>query len=307
MMTTSPSACIQLKEGTHIAKTVLMPGDPLRAKYIAEHYLENPVLFNDVRSMFGYTGTYKGKEVSVMGSGMGVPSMGLYVHELFNFFGVEAVIRVGSAGALQENVKVYKLLEVDLDKKIFTFTNEFPILVAGNPYVIVVEKGSLNLSAKNVTIVPTPKEPQAVKTINGTKDVGWWAGTFKRMDNNEMLKEKAYIIQSNGTFRCSAEKYSYMYIYPFRGYFSASEPLDSEIYKMKFIQTENGEETGEETDFPADEFYSDCDIDDATGIDTMSDVRSKMEEVYYDLQGRKLSGKPNKGIYIQNGKKIIIK
>lgn len=106
MMTTSPSACIQLKEGTHIAKTVLMPGDPLRARYIAEHYLENPVLFNDVRSMFGYTGTYKGKEVSVMGSGMGVPSMGLYVHELFNFFGVEAVIRVGSAGALQENVKV---------------------------------------------------------------------------------------------------------------------------------------------------------------------------------------------------------
>ena len=208
---------------------------------------------------------------------------------------------------LQENVKVYKLLEVDLDKKIFTFTNEFPILVAGNPYVIVVEKGSLNLSAKNVTIVPTPKEPQAVKTINGTKDVGWWAGTFKRMDNNEMLEEKAYIIQSNGTFRCSAEKYSYMYIYPFRGYFSASEPLDSEIYQMKFIQTENGVETGEETDFPADEFYSDCDIDDATGIDTMSDVRSKMEEVYYDLQGRKLSGKPNKGIYIQNGKKIIIK
>ena len=106
MMTESPSACISLKEGTHIAKVVLMPGDPLRAKYIAEHYLENPVLFNDVRNMLGYTGTYEGKEVSVMGSGMGVPSMGLYVHELFNFFGVEAVIRVGSAGALPDNVHV---------------------------------------------------------------------------------------------------------------------------------------------------------------------------------------------------------
>ena len=208
---------------------------------------------------------------------------------------------------LQENVKVYKLLEVDLDKKLFMFTNEFPILVAGNPYVIVVEKGSLNLSAKNITIASTPKEPQTVKIIDGTKNIGWWAGTFKRMNNNEMLEEKAYIIQSNGTFRCSAEKYSYMYIYPFRGYFSASEPLDSEIYKMKFIQTENGVETGEETDFPADEFDSDCNIEDATGIYTMSDVRSKMEEVYFDLQGRKLSGKPNKGIYIQNGKKIIIK
>ena len=106
MLNSSPSACMELKEGTHIAKCVLMPGDPLRAKYIAEHYLENPVLFNDVRNMLGYTGTYEGKEVSVMGSGMGVPSLGLYVYELYNFFGVESVIRVGSAGALQEDVHV---------------------------------------------------------------------------------------------------------------------------------------------------------------------------------------------------------
>ncbi|MBQ9064159.1 MAG: purine-nucleoside phosphorylase [Blautia sp.] len=106
MMNSSPSACMELKEGTHVAKCVLMPGDPLRAKYIAEHYLENPVLFNDVRNMLGYTGTYEGKEVSVMGSGMGVPSLTLYVHELFNFFGVESVIRVGSAGALQDDVHV---------------------------------------------------------------------------------------------------------------------------------------------------------------------------------------------------------
>lgn len=110
MMTSSPSACIELKPGTHIAKCVLMPGDPLRAKYIAEHYLENPVLFNDVRNMLGYTGTYEGKEVSVMGSGMGVPSLGLYVHELFHFFGVEAVIRVGSAGGLLDEVHVRDVL-----------------------------------------------------------------------------------------------------------------------------------------------------------------------------------------------------
>lgn len=106
MMTTSPSACIQIKEGTHVAKCVLMPGDPLRAKFIAETYLENPVLFNDVRNMFGYTGTYEGKEVSVMGSGMGVPSMVLYAHELFNFFDVESIIRVGSGGGLQDDVHV---------------------------------------------------------------------------------------------------------------------------------------------------------------------------------------------------------
>ncbi|MBQ8159195.1 MAG: purine-nucleoside phosphorylase [Clostridia bacterium] len=106
MMKLSPSACIELKEGTHVARCVLMPGDPLRAKYIAEHYLEKPVLFNDVRNMLGYTGLYQGQEVSVMGSGMGVPSLGLYVHELFSFFGVESVIRVGSAGGLQDDVHV---------------------------------------------------------------------------------------------------------------------------------------------------------------------------------------------------------
>lgn len=104
MMTTSPSACIQLKEGTHIARCVLMPGDPLRAKYIAETYLDNPVLFNDVRNMLGYTGSFHGKEVSVMGSGMGIPSMGIYAHELYNFFDVESIIRVGSAGALSDDV-----------------------------------------------------------------------------------------------------------------------------------------------------------------------------------------------------------
>ncbi len=103
-MKVSPSACIQLKEGTHIAPCVLMPGDPLRAKFIAETYLDHPVLFNDVRNMLGYTGTFQGKEVSVMGSGMGVPSLVLYAHELYNFFGVETIIRVGSAGALQEHV-----------------------------------------------------------------------------------------------------------------------------------------------------------------------------------------------------------
>ena len=82
-----------------IAKTVLMPGDPLRAKYIAETYLENPVQFNTVRNMFGYTGTYKGKKISVMGSGMGMPSIGIYSYELYKFYDVENIIRIGSAGA----------------------------------------------------------------------------------------------------------------------------------------------------------------------------------------------------------------
>jgi len=83
-----------------------MPGDPLRAKFIAENYLEEPVQFNAVRNMFGYTGTYKGKKVSVLGSGMGIPSIGIYSYELIHFYGVKNLVRIGSCGSLQENVKI---------------------------------------------------------------------------------------------------------------------------------------------------------------------------------------------------------
>lgn len=88
------------------AKTVLMPGDPLRAKYIAENFLTDAVLVNNVRGVQGYTGTYDGTRVSVMASGMGMPSMGIYSYELFNFFGVENIMRIGSAGAMSTDVKV---------------------------------------------------------------------------------------------------------------------------------------------------------------------------------------------------------
>ena len=87
-----------------IATTVLMPGDPLRAKYIADHYLEGARCFNTVRNMLGYTGTYHGKEVSVMGGGMGMPSVGIYSYELYHFYDVESIIRIGSAGALQDEL-----------------------------------------------------------------------------------------------------------------------------------------------------------------------------------------------------------
>lgn len=102
----SISASIALNEGTSIAKVVLMPGDPLRAKRIAEKYLENPVCFNNVRNMLGYTGTYNGREVSVMGHGMGIPSIGIYSTELYEQFDVDAIIRIGSTGSLQPDVKL---------------------------------------------------------------------------------------------------------------------------------------------------------------------------------------------------------
>jgi len=95
-----------------IAKTVLLPGDPLRAKFIAENYLINPVQFNSVRGMLGFTGTYNGKQVSVMGSGMGIPSIGIYSYELFTVYDADNLIRIGSAGGYSENLKLYDVVLV---------------------------------------------------------------------------------------------------------------------------------------------------------------------------------------------------
>lgn len=89
-----------------IAETVIMSGDPLRAKFMAEHFLDNAVCFNTVRNMLGYTGTYKGKRVSVMGHGMGMPSIGIYTYELYNFYGVKQIIRVGTAGCIQPDINI---------------------------------------------------------------------------------------------------------------------------------------------------------------------------------------------------------
>lgn len=103
-MSRIPTPHIAATERDAFAKTVLMPGDPLRAKYIAENFLENAVLVNNTRGVQGYTGFYKGKRVSVMASGMGMPSIGIYSYELFNFYDVETIIRVGSAGAISPDL-----------------------------------------------------------------------------------------------------------------------------------------------------------------------------------------------------------
>lgn len=102
------------------AKTVLMPGDPLRAKFIADNFLTNPVLVNNVRGVQGYTGEYHGKRVSVMASGMGIPSIGIYSYELFNFYDVENIIRIGSAGMLNQKLK---LRDIVLGMSCYTDSN----------------------------------------------------------------------------------------------------------------------------------------------------------------------------------------
>lgn len=98
---------------SEIAKTVLMPGDPLRAKLIADNYLENVKLVSSVRNIYAYTGTYKGKEITVMASGMGIPSMGIYSYELFKFYDVENIIRLGSCGGYTKDLKMFDLVLVD--------------------------------------------------------------------------------------------------------------------------------------------------------------------------------------------------
>ena len=104
-MANIPTPHIGAREG-EIAEKVIMAGDPLRAKFMAETFLENPVQYNSVRGMLGYTGTYKGKRVSVQGHGMGIPSIGIYSYELYNFYGVKSIIRTGSAGAYQPDLKL---------------------------------------------------------------------------------------------------------------------------------------------------------------------------------------------------------
>ncbi len=105
-----PTPHIEAKNQNEIAKTVLMPGDPLRAKFIADTFLEDVVQFNEVRNMLGYTGTYKGRKISVMASGMGMPSIGIYSYELYEFYGVENIIRIGSCGGYTEKVKLYDVI-----------------------------------------------------------------------------------------------------------------------------------------------------------------------------------------------------
>lgn len=110
MLMTIPTPHISANNKDLIAETILLPGDPLRAKFIADNFLEDVVQFNAVRNMFGFTGTYNGKRISVMGTGMGMPSIGIYSYELINFYGVKNLIRVGSCGALQPELKLYDIV-----------------------------------------------------------------------------------------------------------------------------------------------------------------------------------------------------
>jgi hypothetical protein len=209
--------------------------------------------------------------------------------------------------AMRDDVKVYSLHEIDVEKKELIFTNDYPIMKAGWAYLIVISKGSVTFSAKNTLVKEVPMEPEVVRTTDGSKELGYWCSTFKKLDNERLVEENGYIMQSNGTFRHIDKIYSTKpYISPFLSYFSALEPIGTS-YKMKFVRIENGVEIGYVTDFPAEEFYSECDIDEATGIVDIPGFKvqvSGTDGATYNLNGQQVSD-DYKGIVIKNGKKII--
>lgn len=142
-----------------IAKTVIMPGDPLRAKYIAENFLQNPRLVNSVRGMYAYTGKYNGKELTVMAHGMGIPSVGIYCYELYKFYGVENIIRIGSCGSYLPELKLFDIILADSvfseSNFALTFNNEDCHLVNSNDVLndIILKTASkqkVNITKGNV-------------------------------------------------------------------------------------------------------------------------------------------------------------
>lgn len=142
-----------------IAKTVIMPGDPLRAKYIAENFLQNAKLVNQVRGMYAYTGTYQGTEISVMASGMGMPSMGIYSYELYKFYGVENIIRIGSCGAYKPNLKLFDII---LSEKVFSEGN-FALTLNNEDCHVVAASEDLNHK-----IIETAKETNISIVVGNT-------------------------------------------------------------------------------------------------------------------------------------------
>lgn len=204
----------------------------------------------------------------------------------------------------QQDVQVYRLHEIDLEKKEFIFTNEFPFLKGGVPYVLVIGRGSVVFSAANVLVQPVPMEPETVINVGGGQELGYWCSNFRRMENEDLVAENAYIMQSNGTYRHIDRIYaSKPYLARFLGYFSALEPIGTS-FKMKYVRTENGEETSERTDFPADLFYSETEDlpTDVPGVRAAKEAADA--PVFYNLSGQRIS-QPTSGVYIVNGKKIV--
>jgi purine-nucleoside phosphorylase len=157
-----PTPHIETKEKGIIAKTVLMPGDPLRAKFIADTFLEDVVQFNGVRNVLGYTGTYNGRKISVMASGMGMPSIGIYSYELYKFYDVESIIRIGSCGGYTEDMKLY---DVILAKDVWS-ESSFAKVQSGFESDVI--EGSKELNEQLIDVAKTLNIPMHIERIHSS-------------------------------------------------------------------------------------------------------------------------------------------
>ena len=194
-----------------IAKTVIMPGDPLRAKYIAENFFDDYNLVNDVRGMYAYTGKYKGKEISVMASGMGMPSMGIYSYELFKFYDVENIIRIGSCGAYLPNLKLFDII---LSENVFSESNYAFTLNNDNCHIInsnselnsviedVAKKDNLNLFKGNTVctdcfdVYMTDVNKFLSRVPDGFNPISAEMEAFALFYNAKLLNKKASCLMS---------------------------------------------------------------------------------------------------------------
>ncbi len=165
-----------------VAKLVLMPGDPLRAKVVAETYLDNVVQFNGIRGMLGFTGTYKGHKVSVMGSGMGMPSIGIYSYELFSFYDVEAIIRIGSTGAMKADIDLYEVILGDSAYSESSYAKQF----CGYEEKVIYPDAALNEELKKSA------KKLGYKLIDGrinSSDVFYYAENVAEANFNKSVNE----------------------------------------------------------------------------------------------------------------------
>lgn len=192
-MANYPTPHIEIKDPSLLAKTVLMPGDPLRAKFIAETFLTDVKQINGVRNMFGYTGLYKGKPITVFGSGMGQPSIGIYSYELFNFYGVENIIRIGSAGSYSADLAVYDTVLVTHAYSESTFA-KVAFDIEGDTLPANIELNELlRKCAKDVNVV-------LKEAIIHSSDVFYHTGSFSWEKTRDEKGCKAVEMESYALF-----------------------------------------------------------------------------------------------------------
>ena len=161
-----------------ISRTVIMPGDPLRAKYIAENFLDNYKLVNSVRNIYAYTGTYKGTELTVMASGMGMPSMGIYCYELYKFYNVENIIRIGSCGGYDTSLKLFDII---LSEQTYSESN-FALTMNNEDCHLVQSDSNLN------NIISATSNEMNIKLLNGTTLCTDCFDSYITTGSNELLK-----------------------------------------------------------------------------------------------------------------------